>query len=191
MRIIVVKKRELYICIILFICVIIGLICTIFFVKNSIIIAIITTLIGSAITFLIGRIYEIINNGFSNYTGYYKDEIFSRDNPSVTIRRGKFRLIEKSGNILLGDFTKYIPSESQCLNYKCIGFIVLDQILLAYRAVKDTIPSKGIIIVKLDTTRVNGLLPCYTGKCYKFAGEKIIERKINLIKIGKEEYDKL
>jgi len=101
------------------------------------------------------------------------------------------RNIEKSGNILLGDFTKYIPSESQCLNYKCIGFIVLDQILLAYRAVKDTIPSNGIIIVKLDTTRVNGLLPCYTGKCYKFAGEKIIERKINLIKIGKEEYDKL
>lgn len=188
---IVVKKKELYICIILLISVIIGLICTIIFVKNSIIIAIITTLIGSAITFLIGRIYEIINNGFSNFTGYYRDEIFSRDDPSKIIKKAKFRLIEKSGNILSGDFTKYIPSENQYLNYKCIGFIVLDQFLLTYRAEKDTIPSKGIIIVKLDTTRVNGLLPCYTGKCYKFEGENIVERKINLIKIEKEEYDKL
>lgn len=185
------KKRELFICIFILVGILVGLVFTIIFVDNSVLSAVITTLIGSAITFLIGRIYEIINNGFSHFTGYYRDEIFSRDDPSKIIKRAKFRIIDKGGNILSGNFTKYIPSESQYLNYKCVGFIVLDQFLLAYRAEKDTTPSKGIIIVKLDTTRVNGLLPCYTGKCYKFEGEKIVERKINLIKIEKEEYDKL
>ena len=56
---------------------------------------------------------------------------------------------------------------------------------------KDVTPSRGVIFVKLDTRRTNGLLPCYTGKYFKFEEEKIIAHKINLIKIEKNEYDNL
>ncbi len=185
------KKRELFSCIFILIGILVGLVFIIIFIDNSVLLAIITTLIGSAITFLAGHIYEIIKNGFSQFTGYYRDEIFSRDDPTVIIKRDKFQLIEKNGNILSGDFTRYIPEKSKYSNWKCSGFIVLDQFLLAYRAVQDTTPSRGIIIVKLDTMRFNGLLPCYSGKYYKFEGENIIGHKINLIKIDKEEYDNL
>lgn len=61
------------------------LICTIVFVKNPVLSAVIATLIGSAITFLIGRIYEIAQSGISQFTGYYRDEIFSREDPKVII----------------------------------------------------------------------------------------------------------
>ncbi len=67
----------------------------------------------------------------------------------------------------------------------------MDKFLLTYRAVKDTTLSRGIILVKLDTTRTNGILPCYSGEYYKFEGKKIIGHKINLIKIDKDEYDSL
>ena len=92
------KKRELFICIFTLVGVLVGLVFTIIFVDNSVLSAVITTLIGSAITFLIGRMYEIINNGFSHFTGYYRDEIFSRDDPSKIIKRAKFRIIDKGGN---------------------------------------------------------------------------------------------
>ncbi len=179
------------ICIGLLAVVIASLFCTIIFIKNSIISAVVTTLIGSAITFLIGRICEIIKNRTSQFTGYYRDEIFSREDSVTIIKRDKFQLIEKNGNILSGDFIRYVPEKNILTNWKCSGFIVLDQFLLAYRATKDTTPSRGVILVKLDTSRSNGLLPCYIGKYYKFEGEKIIEHNINLIKIGKEEYNRL
>lgn len=185
------KKRELIIYIIGLIISVVGVFFTIKVISNSVILGIITTLIGSFITFLLGRICEIVKDGFSQFTGYYRDEIFSNENSTEIIKRDKFQLIEKGGNTLLGDFTRYFPENTQYANWKCSGFIVLDQFLLAYRAVKDTTPSKGIIIVKLDTTRINGLLPCYTGKYYRFEGEDIVEYKINLIKINKEEYDNL
>lgn len=185
------RKKEFFICIGLLGGAISLLICTIVFVKNPVLSAVIATLIGSAITFLIGRIYEIAQSGISQFTGYYRDEIFSREDPKVIIKKDKFQLIEKNGNILSGDFTRYIPLKSKFTNWKCSGFIVLDQFLLTYRAVKDTTPSRGIILVILDTTRTNGILPCYSGEYYKFEGEKIIGHKINLIKIDKDEYDSL
>ncbi len=185
------KKKELFVCIGLLGSTIILLVCTIFFVKNSILSAVIASLIGSAITFFISRIYEIVQNGISQFTGYYRDEIFSREDPTVIIKRHKFQLIEKNGNILSGNFTRYVPQKSKFTNWKCSGFIVLDQFLLSYRAIRDTTPSRGIILVKLDTSRSNGLLPCYSGRYYKFEGENIVGHKINLIKIDKEEYDNL
>lgn len=107
------KKRELFSCIFILIGILVGLVFIIIFIDNSVLLAIITTLIGSAITFLAGHIYEIIKNGFSQFTGYYRDEIFSRDDPTVIIKRDKFQLIEKNGNILSGDFTRYIPEKSK------------------------------------------------------------------------------
>lgn len=68
---------------------------------------------------------------------------------------------------------------------------MLDQFLLSYRAVKDTTPSRGVILVKLDTSRTNGLLPCYSGEYFKFQGDTIVRHKINLIKIDKDEYETL
>ena len=35
------------------------------------------------------HIYEIVKNGFSQFTGYYRDEIFSREDPNVIIKRDK------------------------------------------------------------------------------------------------------
>lgn len=185
------KKKEFFMCIGLLCSVIILLVCTIIFVRNPILSGVIATLFGSAITFLIGRIYDIAQNATSQFTGYYRDEIFSREDPTMIIKRDKFQLIEKNGNIFSGDFARYIPQKSKFTNWKCSGFIVLDQFLLSYRAVNDTTPSRGIILVKLDTSRINGLLPCYSGKYYKFEGENIVGHKINLIKISKEEYDNL
>jgi hypothetical protein len=184
-------KRKLFVCIGLLGIVIIFLIYTIIFIKNSVLSAVISTLMGSAITFFITLIYEILQSGFSQFTGYYRDEISTISDPTNIIKRDKFQLIEKNGNILSGDFTRYVPQKSKYTNWKCSGFIVLDQFLLSYRAVSDTTPSRGIILVKLDTSRTNGLLPCYSGMYYKFEGEHIIGHRINLIKIEKEEYESL
>lgn len=185
------KKKKLFICIIVLLALILGLIFTVLFVKSAAIATIISTLIGSAITFFIGQIYDAATSGISHFTGYYRDEIFSNDDPTKIIKRDKFELIERGGNVLSGKFMRYIPERTKMTHWKCSGFIVLDQFLLSYRATKDVTPSRGVLLVKLDTCRTNGLLPCYTGKYYKFEGEKIAEHKINLIKIEKCEYDNL
>lgn len=71
----------------------IGLLCVvIFFVKNSVLSAVCSTLIGSGLTFLIGRVYQEIKIGASHISGYYRDEIFSLDNPTEIIKKDKFIL---------------------------------------------------------------------------------------------------
>lgn len=185
------KKKELLINIALLIVSIILLLFTIIFVPAGIISSIFSTLIGSLMAFSIGKVYNLVVSGVSHFTGYYRDEIFSRDNPSEIIKRDKFELIEKSGSILSGKFTRYFPEKNTITHWKCSGFIVLDQFLLSYRAIKDVTPSRGVILVKLDTKRENGFFPCYSGKYFKYEGEKIVEYNINLIKISKEEYENL
>ena len=178
-------------CVILFLVMILCLIVTIFLVKNPALSAVLATIIGSGLTFSISRICELIKRGTSHFSGYYRDEIFSLDNPDEIIKRDKFQLIHKDGNVLSGSFTRYLPETNILTNWKCAGFIVMDQYLLAYRAVKDTTPSRGVILVKSDTKRTNGLLPCYSGKYFKFEGEKIVGHNINLIQIDEEEYNRL
>lgn len=162
---------------------------TFFFVTSTHLVGIISTLLGSAITFLIGKIYSLIRTRVSPISGFYRDEIFSENNPTEVIKRDKFEIIEKDGHILSGDFMRYMPEKDKLTQWKCSGFIVLDQVLLAYRAMKDTIPSRGVILAKLDTTRSNGFHPCFKGKYYKFEGETIVAHCINLIRIDKNEYD--
>lgn len=185
------KKKKLFISIGALLVLILGLILTLLFIKSTTIATIISTFIGSAITFFVGRIYDAATSGLSEFTGYYRDEIFSNEDSSQIIKRDKFELIEKNGNVLSGKFTRYVPEKTEMTHWKCSGFIVLDQFLLSYRADRDTTPSRGVILVKLDTRRTNGLLPCYTGKYFKYEGEAIIAHKINLFKIDKSEYDNL
>jgi hypothetical protein len=188
---VIVKKKKLFISIGILLVLILGLVFTILFIESSAIATIISTLIGSAITFFVGQIYDAATSGISHFTGYYRDEIFSNDDPTKIIKRDKFELIERSGSVLSGKFIRYVPERSKITHWKCSGFIVLDQFLLSYRATKDVTPSRGVLLVKLDTCRTNGLLPCYTGKYFKFEGEVITAHKINLIKIEKSEYDNL
>ena len=188
---VIVKKKKLFISIGILLVLILGLVFTILFIESSAIATIISTLIGSAITFFVGQIYDAATSGISHFTGYYRDEIFSNDDPTKIIKRDKFELIERSGSVLSGKFIRYVPERSKITHLKCSGFIVLDQFLLSYRATKDVTPSRGVLLVKLDTCRTNGLLPCYTGKYFKFEGEVITAHKINLIKIEKSEYDNL
>ena len=185
------KKKKLFISIGILLVLILGLVFTILFIESSAIATIISTLIGSAITFFVGQIYDAATSGISHFTGYYRDEIFSNDDPTKIIKRDKFELIERSGSVLSGKFIRYVPERSKITHWKCSGFIVLDQFLLSYRATKDVTPSRGVLLVKLDTCRTNGLLPCYTVKYFKFEGEVITAHKINLIKIEKSEYDNL
>lgn len=185
------KKKKLLISITVLLALILGLILTVLFVKTAAIATIISTLVGSTITFFVGQIYDAATSGISHFTGYYRDEIFSNDDPTKIIKRDKFELIERGGSVLSGKFMRYIPEKTKITHWKCSGFIVLDQFLLSYRAIKDVTPSRGVLLVKLDTCRTNGLLPCYTGQYFKFEGEKIIAHKINLIKIEKSEYDNL
>ena len=189
------KKRELIVFGVLLALAIVAVLLIAIFIKNSIVLTVLSTLIGSGITFLITQIYILSKYRLTQFSGYYRDEIFSRAEPNKIIKCDKFQLIEKDGNILSGDFSRYQSNEPKDKNklshWKCSGFIVLDQLLLAYRANKDTTPSRGVIIVKLNTERPNGLLPCFSGKYYKFEGNNIIDHTINLIKIEKEEYDKL
>lgn len=185
------KKKKPFISIGILLVLILGLVFTILFIESSAIATIISTLIGSAITFFVGQIYDAATSGISHFTGYYRDEIFSNDDPTKIIKRDKFELIERSGSVLSGKFIRYVPERSKITHWKCSGFIVLDQFLLSYRATKDVTPSRGVLLVKLDTCRTNGLLPCYTGKYFKFEGEVITAHKINLIKIEKSEYDNL
>ena len=161
------------------------------FVQNPTISAIAATLLGSFLTFICSQLFNSIKSIRSDFAGYYRDEIFSNENPNEIIKRDKFILYERDGKVLSGSLKRYYPKETIYENWTCSGFIVLDQYLLSYRAVKDTTPSRGVILVKLDTERKNGLLPCYKGNYYKFEGEKIVECKINLIKIDKEQYDEL
>ncbi len=171
---------------------IIVLIVTVIFVDNAILQAVITTLIGSLITFLFGCIYEMIKYRSSRFTGYYRDEIFSKEDPSEIIKRDKFYLVEKSTNILTGNLKRYSPKRDKYANWTCSGIVVMDQLFLVYRPIEEAVPSSGIILVKLDTKRLKGtLLPCYSGKYFRFEGENIVDFKINLIKIEKEEYDNL
>lgn len=188
---VIVKKKKPFISIGILLVLILGLVFTILFIESSAIATIISTLIGSAITFFVGQIYDAATSGISHFTGYYRDEIFSNDDPTKIIKRDKFELIERSGSVLSGKFIRYVPERSKITHWKCSGFIVLDQFLLSYRATKDVTPSRGVLLVKLDTCRTNGLLPCYTGKYFKFEGEVITAHKINLIKIEKSEYDNL
>lgn len=186
------NRKELFRCIVVLILCIIGLFIIIAFFPSGVISYVCSTLIGSLIAFLIGKIYKLlVLNGLSHFTGYYRDEIFSKDNPLEIIKRDKFELIEKSGSIISGEFVRYFPEKSTMTHWKCSGFIVLDQFLLSYRAIKDVTPSRGVILVKLDTTRENGFFPCYKGKYFKYEGEKIVEYNINLIKISKEEYNNI
>lgn len=185
------KKNEWFINIAILIISIILLLLTIIFVPAGVISSIVSTLSGSLMAFSIGNIYNLVVCGLSHFTGYYRDEIFSRDNPSEIIKRDKFELIEKSGSVLSGKFVRYFPEKSTMTHWKCSGFIVLDQFLLSYRATQDVTPSRGVVLVKLDTTRENGFFPCYKGKYFKYEGEKIVEHNINLIKISKDEYENI
>lgn len=182
------KKRPFLKYIIEIISVVTIIVCVCVFVKNSAASSVASTLLGSLLTVIITSFYNDIKSIKSDFAGYYRDEIFSRDNPGEIIKRDKFQLNENDGRVLSGNFKRYMPEESKYTNWQCSGFIVLDQYLLSYRAVNDTTPSRGVIIVKLDTERTNGLLPCYTGKYYKFEGERIIDHKINLIKIEEDDY---
>lgn len=158
-------------------------------VDNSIIVSIVSTLLGSAVTFALGRISSCVRSMKSQFSGYYRSEIYSTDNPTEIIKRDKFRLIEKDGNVFIGEFSRYFPKKDRLTRWNCSGQIVLDQFLLTYRALDDTTPSRGVILVKQDTTRRNDGLPRYTGKYCKFEGEKIVSCRINLVKIDKKEYD--
>lgn len=72
------KKKKLLISITVLLALILGLILTVLFVKNAAIATIISTLIGSTITFFVGQIYDAATSGISHFTGYYRDEIFSK-----------------------------------------------------------------------------------------------------------------
>ena len=184
------KKRLAFNTVLLFIA-IIATAGTAIFINNSTISTIIATLLGSAITFLVNSIYLMLKSMHSPFTGYYRDEIFSNENSNEIIKRDKFELVERDGKILSGRFVRYFPGRGGLTHWHCSGFIVLDQYLLAYRAIDDTTPSRGVILVKLDTTRQNGLYQVYSGKYFKFQGDKIIEHKINLVKIDEVEYNQL
>ena len=161
------------------------------FITYSIASGVVTSVLGGIITSAWMSYRKSIKYCKSDFTGYYRDEIFSRGHDGEIIKRDKFQLREDDGRILSGKFNRYMPEDSKYTNWQCSGFIVLDQYLLSYRAIDDTTPSRGVIIVKLDTKRTNGLLPCYKGKYYKFEGDRIVDHDINLIKIDKDEYEKL
>lgn len=161
------------------------------FITNSIASGIVTSVLGGVITSAWMSYRKAVKYCKSDFTGYYRDEIFSRGHDGEIIKRDKFQLREDDGRILSGKFNRYMPEDSKYTNWQCSGFIVLDQYLLSYRAIDDTTPSRGVIIVKLDTKRAKGLLPCYKGKYFKFEGDRIVDHDINLIKIDKEEYEKL
>ena len=185
------KKRTYlgYLALIILSVIVIVIVCA--FVKNPTLSAIAATLLGSFLTFICSQLYNSIKYTKSDFAGYYRDEIFSNEEPNKIVNRDKFLLNEKDGNSISGSFMRYWPKENVNANWTCSGFIVLDQYLLTYRALKDTTPSRGVILVKLDTESRDGLLSCYKGKRKKYKREKIVECNINLIKIEKEEYDKL
>lgn len=185
------KKNFFIIAFIAFIVQIIMLLLTAIYIKNTVISSVVSTLIGCGLSFLFQKVYQTIRIGASQVSGFYRDEIFSPGNPSKIIKKDKFILKEYDGNIISGSFLRYLPEKNKLTNWKCSGFIVQDQLLLSYRAANDTTPSRGVILVRLDTKRSNGLLPCYKGKYFKFEGEEIISHNINLIKIEEVEYNLL
>lgn len=185
------KKKSLFLIILCIIVFIVAIILSVIFIRNSIITSVISALCGIFITLLFECLRDTIKYNSSQFSGYYRDEIFSNTNPPEIIKRDKFILKENDGNILSGSFTRYFPNSDNLSNWKCSGFIVLDQFLLSYKAKRDTVASRGVLLLKLDTTRQNGFLPCYTGKYFKYEGEKIICHKINLIQIDETEYKNL
>lgn len=84
------RKRFFAHAIIIFITLIAVLVGISIWVKNSVITVVCSSLIGSGLTFLIGRVYQNIKIGASHISGYYRDEIFSLDNPTEIIKKDKF-----------------------------------------------------------------------------------------------------
>lgn len=145
---------------------------------------------GAVIGIELTNLAEIVRARKSTFSGYYRDEIFS-PNPEEQnniIKRDAFCLYEKENRVFSGEFFRYFPYHSKLANWQCSGFIVADQLLLAYRAEKETTPSRGVILLKQDTERKDGLIPRFSGSYFKFEGDRIIVHRINLIQIDKKEY---
>ena len=158
---------------------------------NSVLTSVLSSLIGSAITFCLGRIIAVSKMRKSQFTGYYRDEIFSKEDPEKIIKRDRFHIQEISNGILGGKIVRYYPKKDNLSHWQCSGYIVMDQILFVYRAEKDTTPSRGVVIVRHDTSREEGMTPRYTVMYYKYEGESIISHRINIVKISEKEYNSL
>lgn len=145
---------------------------------------------GALLGALISSIFKAIRFGKSTFSGYYRDEIFSIDpnKPNTIIKRDAFRLEEKENRVFSGEFFRYFPGVDELTNWECSGFIVANQLLLAYRAERETTPSRGVILVRQDTARKDGLIPRFSGEYFKFEDNHIVAYPINLVKIDETEY---
>lgn len=156
----------------------------------DILISVYALMAGALLGALINSIFKAFRFGKSTFSGYYRDEIFSiaPNEPNTIIKRDAFRLEEKENRVFSGEFFRYYPGVDALTNWECSGFIVADQLLLAYRAERETTPSRGVILVRQDTARRDGLIPRFSGKYFKFEDNHIVAYPINLVKIDESEY---
>jgi len=139
---------------------------------------------GVLSTAVVGILVYLIRKLFahsSGLSGVWEDEICDHDDPSIIIKRDRFKIKHRKNGSITAIGERIIPHDEK-RNWKLTGVSYDGHIILVYYPPDLVGDSRGCIFVSLDESRRNGTQLSYTGQYYKREAGEFVIRNIRIIK---------